>query len=105
MTQSDQLELLRQKCVELSQARVAAAIGYSPSAVNQALRGTYKGDLSNMLGKVSEVFGNETVSCPILGEIPLAKCAYHRRREFAATNPLRVQLWRACRQCEREGKR
>lgn len=104
MTKPDLLQLLHQKCTELNQARVAAAIGYSPSAVNQALHGTYKGDLSNMLGKVSEVFGNETVSCPILGEIPLAKCAFHRRREFAATNPMRVQLWRSCRQCEKEGK-
>lgn len=105
MTQHDLLQLLRDKCAELSQSRVAAALGYSPSAVNQALHGTYKGDLTNLLRKVAEVFGNETVSCPILGEIPLSKCAYHHRREFAATNPQRVRLWRACRQCEKEGRK
>jgi transcriptional regulator with XRE-family HTH domain len=105
MTKPDLMQLLRQKCEELSQARVAAAIGYSPSAVNQALKGSYRGDLTNLLNRVAEVFGDETVSCPILGEIPLGKCAFHRRRPFAATNPLRVTLWRACRQCEKEGKR
>lgn len=105
MTQPDLMQLLRQKCAELTQTQVATALGYSPSAVNQAIKGTYKGDLTNLLRRVAEVFGSETVSCPILGEIPLGKCAYHRRRPFASTNPLRVQLWRSCRQCEKEGKR
>jgi len=105
MTKTDLMKLLREKCDELSQSRVAAAIGYSPSAVNQALRGTYRGDVAKLLERVAEVFGDETVDCPILGEIPLGKCAFHRRRPFAATNPLRVTLWRACRQCEKEGKR
>lgn len=105
MTQTDLMKLLREKCDELTQTRVASAIGYSPSAVNQALRGTYRGDVATLLQRVAEVFGDEAVDCPILGEIPLGKCAFHRRRPFAATNPLRVTLWRACRQCEREGRR
>lgn len=104
MTTTDLMQLLRQKCEEYSQSRVASALGYSPGAISAALKGTYNGGkMDLLLRRVAEVFGSETVSCPILGEIPLGKCAFHRRREFAATNPMRVTLWRACRQCEKEG--
>ena len=99
MTQPDRMELLRAKCAEFSQAEVSRRIGYSASAINQAIKGSYQGDLSNMLTRVEEVFGQSTLQCPILGEITLGKCAEHRKRPFAATNPLRVQLYRECRQC------
>ncbi|PLX92152.1 MAG: hypothetical protein C0621_10390 [Desulfuromonas sp.] len=103
MTKTDLLALLRNKCDELGQATVARAIGYSPSAVNQALSGTYKGSLDNLLDKVEEVYGSSTVECPVLGIITLAQCGRHRRRPFAPTNPQRVVLWRACQKCPHNG--
>ncbi|NMC73982.1 MAG: helix-turn-helix transcriptional regulator [Geobacteraceae bacterium] len=99
MTTTDRMRLLREKCAELGQAEAARRLGYSPSAINQALKGGYQGSLDNLLTRVEEVFGSTTVMCPILGEIPLGKCADIRRRPFAATNPLRVQLYRQCRKC------
>jgi hypothetical protein len=99
MTQPDRLELLRQKCQETSQAEVARRLEYSPSAINQALKGSYQGDLTNLLTKVEEVFGQSTVNCPVVGEITLGKCAEHRKRPFAATNPIRVELFRRCQNC------
>ncbi|MDW7643413.1 MAG: helix-turn-helix transcriptional regulator [Desulfuromonadales bacterium] len=100
MTQADRMTLLRQKVEEKSQAQVARELGYSGAAISQALSGKYQGDLTNLLNKVEEVYGASTVVCPVLGEIVLGKCAEHRRRPFAATNPLRVRLYRACKNCD-----
>lgn len=99
MTTTDRMRLLREKCAELGQAEVARRLGYSPSAINQALQGKYQGALDNLLTRVEEIFGSTTVMCPILGEISLGKCSENRKRPFAATNPLRVQMYRRCRKC------
>lgn len=99
MTTTDRMQLLRDKCGQLGQAEVARRLGYSDSAICQALKGSYKGDLSNLLTRVEEIFGCTVVNCPILGEITLGKCSEIRKRPFAATNPLRVQLYRECRKC------
>lgn len=99
MTTTDRMQLLRDRRAELGQAEVARRLGYSDSAICQALKGSYKGDLSNLLTRVEEVFGCTIVNCPILGEIALGKCSEIRKQPFAATNPLRVQLYRECRKC------
>lgn len=99
MTQPDRMELLRSKCAELSQAEVARRLNYSPTTINQALKGTYGGELDNLLTKVEEVFGSTTVLCPLQGEITLGKCASNRRLPFIPVNPARVELYRACQDC------
>ena len=100
MTQPDLLLLLKEKCAESSQVAVAGRLKYSPSAINQAIKGTYKGDLTNLLTRVEEVFGSTTVACPLQGEITLGKCAANRALPFITVNPARVELWSACRECE-----
>lgn len=100
MTQTDLLQLLRDKCEQHSQAEVARRLGYSGAAISQVLSGTYGGDSYTILTKVEEIYGNTVVNCPILGDIPLSKCAELRKRPFAATNPTRVALYRACRNCK-----
>ena len=99
MQRSEQLDLLRRVCAERSQSAVARAIGYSASTINQALKGTYKGDLGNVLLSVEAKFGASTLKCPVMGEITLGVCIEHRGLPFAATNPMRVRLYRACRVC------
>jgi transcriptional regulator with XRE-family HTH domain len=94
------MQLLKEKCSDLGQAEVARRLGYSDAAVSNIIRGKYGADLGGFLARVEEIFGTTTVNCPILGEISLRKCAEIKRRPFAATNPLRVQLYRACRQCK-----
>ena len=100
MTQPDLLALLKTKCADMTQVAVARRLNYSPSAVNQALRGNYQGDLTNLLTRVEEVFGSTTVNCPQQGEITLGKCASNRALPFITVNPARVELWSACRDCE-----
>jgi transcriptional regulator with XRE-family HTH domain len=97
------MQLLRKKCEELTQAEVARRLGYSASAVNQVLKGEYRGDPAQLLTRVEEVFGSTVVNCPVCGDISLGKCAANRRLPFASINPMRVRLWRECRNCEQEG--
>ena len=95
----NEMTLLEKAVQESGQASVARRLGYSPSAINQALRGTYGGSLGNLMQRVAEVYGNGTVMCPVMGEIPLRRCADERRKAFAATNPQRARLLVACRDC------
>jgi transcriptional regulator with XRE-family HTH domain len=97
---NNRLELLRRMVAETSQARVAREIGMSPAAINQAVQGKYQGDVEKLLTRVAERYGAETTVCPVLGEITLGRCADERKRPFAASSPLRVRIYRACKQCD-----
>jgi len=98
----DWLGLLRNAIKqEGSQAAVARKIGYSSSTINQVLHRKYAGSTSLISAKVIEVYGNETVFCPVLGEIPLGRCSREKQMEFSTSNPLRVELSDACQNCGR----
>ncbi len=111
MTQADLLILLRKKVAEFNdergqggQSRVAAELGYSSGAISQVLSGKYQGDITNILARVEEVYGGTFVECPGLGyEISLGTCAQWRQKAktFAATNPQRVAMFKACKKCDR----
>ena len=96
---TDPRVLLQKAVAAHGQAAVARALGYSASAVCQVLSGTYGGSLDNLLLRVAEVYGDGTVHCPVMGEVPLSRCAEERRKPFCASNPQRVRLWRACQGC------
>lgn len=104
MTQTDRMELLRQKCIELGQAEVGRRIGYTGSTVSQILSGKYGGNPDKVLQRVDEVFGGTMLLCPAFNEeITLGKCAEYRKRPLNPGNPFSQHLWRACGQCERNG--
>ncbi len=96
---SDWIDVLRAEVERTSQAAVAKRLGYSGSVVSQVLSGTYAGRLDNVERAVRDVIGVASVPCPVLGSIHETKCAELRNRPFAATNPSRVAMWRACRTC------
>lgn len=104
MTRSDRLQLLKDRVAQTSQAQVARAIGYKPTTVSLILSGSYGGNPDTVLERVAEIYGNETVACPLLGAIRLGTCADHRRMARPGGNHMRVQQFRACRACERGGK-
>ncbi|MFH2100219.1 MAG: hypothetical protein ABIJ95_11950 [Pseudomonadota bacterium] len=95
---SDAMEILRQAVGASSAAAVARAIEYSPAAVSQVLAGKYPNP-DNIMAKVREVYGNDKVVCPVLGEISLARCARERKTPFSAASPLRGKIYLACRTC------
>jgi len=108
-TRHDRLALLERVIAEKNdhrgvggQARLAREMGISDSQISQIRAGVYnKGNIDDFLQLLAEKYGSETVICPLLGEITIGKCAEKRNRPFAATNPTRVALSRACKVCER----
>jgi len=98
------MTLLLRTMEEKGQAATARALGVSASALSQIKKGSYGADMAHILMKVGEVFGSETVTCPVMGKISLRRCAAERRKPCAATSPQRVRLWQACRECEGGGR-
>lgn len=103
MSATDWIEALRAACAAESQRRVAGRIGYSASVVSQVLAGVYPGDLAAVEQAVRGALMNGVVACPELGSIEGHLCVGWRRaaRRFAATNSMRVRMYRACRACPR----
>lgn len=95
----DWKDVLALACQRSTQAAVARRIGYSAGVISGVLKGTYKGDESRVQQAVEGALMGLTVECPVIGELPRNVCLEYQRREFAATNPLRVQLSRACPSC------
>lgn len=95
----DWITVLRECCQASSQAAVAKRIDYSPTVVNQVLKGKYAGDLSAVQKAVEGALMGLSVDCPVIGELSRDRCLTYQRRGFAATNPLRVALARACPTC------
>ena len=105
MNTPDWMDVLRARCAQTSQARVAQEIGMSPTTVSQVLSGKYLGALDRVRARVEGALMRRTVGCPVLGELPRNECLDHQGRPFAATNPQRVMLWRACRACAHREQR
>lgn len=100
------LDTLRRACEASSQRRVSdrlrriTACSYpSETVISQVLSGTYPGRTERLRDLVESAYLGATVDCPILGEIAREDCHTHQRKPFAATNPIAVQLYRACRGC------
>ena len=93
--------VLRAHAKAHGQRKAAADIGYSAPVVNQVLKGHYAGDLKAVQAKVEGALMGATVECPVIGEMPRNRCIEHQARanRFATSNPLRVQLSKACPKC------
>lgn len=106
MTQTDQMKLFVAMIETHGATKVAKAIGYSPSAISQAKNGKYQGDLTNMLTRIEEVYGNTRFFCPVFGcEISLGRCADERRKLPRFTNPVARLLSATCPDCPRGGRK
>ena len=102
----DWVALMARKCAETSQNRVAREIGRSASLVSAVLSASYQGDMAAVEDVVRGVYMRTTVDCPQLGTIRTSDCQDWRlkARSFAATNSLRVDMYRACHRCSRHVK-
>ena len=88
---------MRAECARSSQTTVARLIGYSPTVVNRVLKGNYEGDAQAVQKAVEGALMGATVNCPVLREIAANRCLEIQGQPFAATNPTRVALFKACR--------
>ncbi len=94
----DWVDAMAVACDATSGRAVAARLSVSPAAVSRVLGGTY-GDTAAMERRVREILMAEQIDCPVLGEIDRQRCREEQERPFAATNAMRVRLYRACREC------
>ena len=101
MGNEEWIQLMREECARTSQADVARRIGYSSGTVSAVLAGKYPGNLDRVKARFEDVYMGATVDCPVIGELSRDRCwEYQQRRHRpVATNPLRVQLAKACRTC------
>lgn len=95
---------LRAECHRHGLKDVALRVGYSKATLSQVLNGKYPSDISKVQERIESVLMGRTVDCPVLGDITVNVCRSHQSRKFSVTNPLRVQMYRACRnQCPHSG--
>lgn len=97
---ADALQALFRLRTTHTQAEIARRLDVSDATVSGALSGKYIGNVDRLAERVRGELLNVKVACPILGTISTRICQDERAKPFsAATNPLRVQLWRQCKNC------
>lgn len=100
----DALQALRELCAKTTQAQVARRLGVSDAAVSSALNARYIGNVDRLAERIRGELLNETVQCPVLGEITTRICQDEREKPFHSANPVRVRLWRECQRCPHNPK-
>lgn len=86
-------------CDRVGQTATAKKLGVSTTVISQALSNTYPSPLTALERRVRGELMNETVRCPVLGDLTKRRCMDEQTKPYAATNALRVELRRACPRC------
>lgn len=92
----DWVRALAEACDQSSLRKVAARLEVSPAIVSLAV-GRKREILDFIKGKVEAVLMITMVVCPVLGVMGKNECLREQAAEFTDANPLRIQLYRACR--------
>lgn len=95
----DAMDALLELKRHATQAEIARKLDVSDSTISNALKGRYIGNVDALAERIRGELLNQTVRCPILGEITSRICQDERKKPFHTANPMRVQLWRACKTC------
>ena len=96
----DWVERLAEHADASSQSKVGKRIGYSGSVVNAVLKRRYTGDLGAVEKAVRGALMQDTLMCPVAGEIGGDAWLGHQRRAqgpLQPTSSIRVRLYRMCR--------
>lgn len=95
----DAMDALLELKKHASQAEIARRLDVSDSTISNALKGRYIGNVEALAERIRGELLNQKVVCPILGEITSRICQDERKKPFHTANPMRVQIWRACKTC------
>lgn len=97
----DWVRSLALACQRTSQSKVAAELDRSPAVVSTVLRKKYAGSYERIEERVRGLLMDGRVDCPALGQLPTHECQDWREKAktFAAGNPTRTRMFRACRKC------
>lgn len=94
-----EVEALAAEAMATSGAAAAKRLGYSQAVVTQTIRRSYPGDMATVFARIRGALMQETVLCPVLGEIARDHCLDEQARPFSATNSSRARLARTCPSC------
>ena len=97
---------LAQECTQTSQNKVAVRMNRSATVVSQVISRTYQGNYEAIEEVFNGAFKGLTVDCPAKGVLPANECRDWRTKSqhFSSVNSDRVQMYRACNRCPRNGK-
>jgi len=88
---------LAEEATRTSGADVARRLGYSGAVVSGVINGTYGGDMATVEAKVRGLLMNETVVCPVLGDLSRDRCLTEQKMSRIGSSSLRARISRACR--------
>lgn len=92
----DWIAALAQACDEEGLRKVAGKVGVSPALASLAVN-RQRDKLDYIKARVERTIMVTIVACPVLGVMSREQCLQEQAAAFTAANPLRVQLFRACR--------
>ncbi len=98
----DWIAELARSCDDSSQNKVAKRIGYSAAVISQVLSHTYRGSMITVEQKVRGALMQETLECPVMGELSKDTCINNQRlaaRGVIATSSMRSRLYHSCPDC------
>lgn len=95
----DAMDALLELKKHSTQAEIARRIGVSDGTISNALKGRYIGNVEALAERIRGELLDQKVTCPILGAITTRICQDERKKPFHTANPMRVQLYRACKTC------
>lgn len=95
----DVLQIIRAQSKCMNGRKLSELLGVSTSAVSQALNNKFVGNVDRFCLRVRGVFAGDSVTCPVLGTLTTKVCLEQQGKPTAYTNPMRVQVQRACKTC------
>ena len=95
-TMPDWIRALAESCDNSSLRKTAAKLRASPAIVSLAIN-NQREKLEWIKGKVEAILMVTIITCPVLGVMGINGCLREQAKPFSSANPLRVQLYRACR--------
>ena len=90
------VRLLAEACDADSLRKVAVKLDVSPASISLAI-GNKRENLEFIRERVEQRLMAIQVGCPVLGEISGDRCLQEQARPYSSANPLRIQIFRACR--------
>lgn len=93
----DWVRELAREATRTTATAAAKRLGYCLAVLSHVFARNYRGDISRVEAKVRGALMNETVVCPILGEIGRDHCLDQQKMGRTGASSIRAKLYRACR--------
>ena len=98
----DWVEILARECDATSQSHVSKRLDRSSAFVSLVLSNQYPRNLQVVEERVRGIYMQETVPCPLFGDLAVHKCQDNRTRVAKGdASPTLIQLRRHCPRCPR----